>query len=196
MSPSWAVLNGSAAWHSSSRSFWWRSRPSGDEADLRWISGARRTIGVMAAEQALHFGHGRRSAGRRCAHAGCAEQSSLTTLAGPWAQPTQPLPITPQDDPEGEPIGTMQGSLEDMQGRFNLNNCQAAWARRSMASRKDPLAAGAIPASANLGRRSNPNGRDGARLDRCKTTCRAVRTARRTRSIPRRRRPTAPATGP
>jgi general secretion pathway protein K len=43
-------------------------------------------------------------------------------LTSPWAQPTQPLPITPQDDPEGEPIGTLQGQLEDMQGRFNLNN--------------------------------------------------------------------------
>jgi general secretion pathway protein K len=32
------------------------------------------------------------------------------------------MPITPQDDPEGEPIGTVQGSVEDMQDRFNLNN--------------------------------------------------------------------------
>ena len=32
------------------------------------------------------------------------------TLAQPWAQPTQPLPITPEDDPEGEPIGTLQGA--------------------------------------------------------------------------------------
>jgi general secretion pathway protein K len=44
------------------------------------------------------------------------------TLAQPWAQPTQPLPITPESDPEGEPIGVLQGSIEDMQGRFNLNN--------------------------------------------------------------------------
>jgi len=44
------------------------------------------------------------------------------TLAQPWAQPTQPLPITPENDPQGEPIGTVQGALEDMQGRFNLNN--------------------------------------------------------------------------
>jgi general secretion pathway protein K len=44
------------------------------------------------------------------------------TLAQPWAQPTQPLPLTPENDPEGEPIGTLQGALEDMQGRFNINN--------------------------------------------------------------------------
>jgi general secretion pathway protein K len=80
----------------------------------------RRTIGVLAAEQALQFGMG--------AEALAADvlaqdsQNQQTTLAAPWAQPTQPLPITPQDDPEGEPIGTLQGELEDMQGRFNLNN--------------------------------------------------------------------------
>jgi len=48
--------------------------------------------------------------------------SPQVTLGQPWAQPTQPLPLTPENDPEGEPIGTLQGSLEDMQGRFNLNN--------------------------------------------------------------------------
>jgi general secretion pathway protein K len=47
------------------------------------------------------------------------------TLNQPWAQPTQPLPLTSPDDPEGEPIGTLQGALEDMQGRFNLNNLAA-----------------------------------------------------------------------
>lgn len=81
----------------------------------------RRAIGVLAAEQALHFGLG--------AEALAADvlvkdfQSSPTpTLAGVWAQPSQPLPITPSDDPEGEPIGTLQGQLEDLQGRFNLNS--------------------------------------------------------------------------
>jgi len=32
------------------------------------------------------------------------------------------MPITPDDNPEGEPIGVLQGAIEDMQGRFNLNN--------------------------------------------------------------------------
>lgn len=49
-------------------------------------------------------------------------QGNQVTLAQPWAQPTQALPITSPSDPEGPPIGTMQGALEDMQGRFNLNN--------------------------------------------------------------------------
>jgi general secretion pathway protein K len=51
--------------------------------------------------------------------------NTQVTLNQPWAQPTQPLPLTPPDDPEGEPIGSLQGALEDMQGRFNLNNLAA-----------------------------------------------------------------------
>jgi general secretion pathway protein K len=81
----------------------------------------RRAIGVLAAEQALHFGMGAEALAAD-ALAQDQQNNQMTTLTGAWAQPTQPLPITPQDDPEGEPIGTLQGELEDMQGRFNLNN--------------------------------------------------------------------------
>jgi len=111
-----------------------------------WLE-RRRTIGVIAAEQAFHFAMGaealaadvltQRAQTKPLAENGLntqsgqnsqisqSQQSGTTqqdTLAQPWAQPTQPLPITPDDDPEGEPIGTLQGALEDMQGRFNLNN--------------------------------------------------------------------------
>jgi general secretion pathway protein K len=82
----------------------------------------RRTIGVMAAEQALHFGLGAEALAADALSQDQQMSASQTTLTAPWAQPTQPLPITPQDDPEGEPIGTLQGQVEDMQGRFNLNN--------------------------------------------------------------------------
>ncbi|MEA3196269.1 MAG: ral secretion pathway protein [Gammaproteobacteria bacterium] len=82
----------------------------------------RRTIGVLAAEQALHFGMGAEALAADALAQDLQSNAQQTTLAAPWAQPTQPLPITPQDDPEGEPIGTLQGALEDMQGRFNLNN--------------------------------------------------------------------------
>ena len=81
----------------------------------------RRTIGVLAAEQALYFGMGAEALAADVL-AQDAQNSKQTTLAGAWAQPTQPLPITPQDNPEGEPIGTLQGQLEDMMGRFNLNS--------------------------------------------------------------------------
>jgi len=80
----------------------------------------RRTTGVLAAEQALHFGMGAEALAADVLAQDA--PNGQTVLSAPWAQPTQPLPITPQDDPEGEPIGTLQGELEDMQGRFNLNN--------------------------------------------------------------------------
>ena len=82
----------------------------------------RRSIGVLAAEQAFHFGMGAEALAADVLLRDFQNSPRLTTLSGPWAQPTQPMPITPQDDPEGEPIGTVEGSLEDMQGRFNLNN--------------------------------------------------------------------------
>jgi len=82
----------------------------------------RRAIGVLAAEQALQFGYGAEALAADVLSQDMQNSAQKTTLAAAWAQPTQPLPITPQDDPEGEPIGTLQGQLEDMQGRFNLNN--------------------------------------------------------------------------
>jgi general secretion pathway protein K len=81
----------------------------------------RRTMGVLAAEQALHFGMGAEALAADVLLKD-AQNTKQTMLASPWAQPTQPLPITPQEDPEGEPIGTLQGELEDMEGRFNLNS--------------------------------------------------------------------------
>ncbi len=81
----------------------------------------RRTTGMMAAEQALHFGLGAEALAADVLVQDLQMNAQYTTLAGPWAQATQPLPITPDNNPEGEPIGTMQGALEDMQGRFNLN---------------------------------------------------------------------------
>jgi general secretion pathway protein K len=90
-----------------------------------WLE-QRRTTGVLAAEQALHFAMGAEALAADVL--GQTAQSGSTaqmTLAQPWAQATQPLPLTPENDPEGEPIGTLQGSLEDMQGRFNLNNLVA-----------------------------------------------------------------------
>jgi general secretion pathway protein K len=84
-----------------------------------WLE-RRRTLGVLAAEQALHFGLGAEALAADVL--GQTPTNQPVTLSQPWAQPTQPLPLTSPDDPEGEPIGTLQGALEDMQGRFNLNN--------------------------------------------------------------------------
>src|SRR5882672_11228577 len=82
----------------------------------------RRAIGVLAAEQALHFAMGAEALAADVLMQDIQNSPNVTMLTSPWAQPTLPLPITPQDDPEGEPMGTLQGELEDMQGRFNLNN--------------------------------------------------------------------------
>ncbi len=86
-----------------------------------WLE-RRRTIGVIAAEQAFHFGMGAEALAADVLSQSQQAGKQQDTLAQPWAQPTQPLPITPESDPEGEPIGVLQGALEDMQGRFNLNN--------------------------------------------------------------------------
>jgi general secretion pathway protein K len=120
-----------------------------------WLE-RRRTIGIIATEQAYQFGLGAEAlagdalsqigqTGATTTPAGGTAASTTTantttniaansastttpananqvTLAQPWAQPTQPLPITSPEDPEGEPIGTLRGAIEDMQGRFNLNN--------------------------------------------------------------------------
>jgi general secretion pathway protein K len=112
-----------------------------------WIE-RRRTVSIMATEQAFHFGMGAEAlaadvltqslqgvqvgpngqpltntSGTSTGTAGATSgSSSQVTLAQAWAQPTQAMPITPEDNPEGEPIGVLQGALEDMQGRFNLNN--------------------------------------------------------------------------
>jgi general secretion pathway protein K len=121
-----------------------------------WIE-RRRAIGIMATEQAFHFGMGAEALaadvltqsmqgvqvganGQANGQASGSSSASGTgngsvgtpatqsgspnqvTLAQAWAQPTQPMPITPDDNPEGEPIGVLQGAIEDMQGRFNLNN--------------------------------------------------------------------------
>ena len=94
----------------------------------------RRAIGVLAAEQALHFGMGAEALAADVLAQDAQTSGSQTLLSAPWAQPTQPLPITPEDDPEGEPIGTLQGELEDMQGRFNLNNL----ARLQTDGKQDP----------------------------------------------------------
>jgi general secretion pathway protein K len=87
-----------------------------------WLE-RRRTIGVLAAEQALHFAYGAEAlAADVLTQQQTGPGANQVTLNQPWAQPTAALPLTPEDNPEGEPIGTLQGALEDMQGRFNLNN--------------------------------------------------------------------------
>jgi len=105
-----------------------------------WLE-RRRTLGVLAAEQAVHFGLGAEALAADVL--GQASNTQQVTLNQPWAQPTQPLPLTPPDDPEGEPIGSLQGALEDMQGRFNLNNLAAPV--KTATGTTPPIAAAGTP---------------------------------------------------
>jgi len=88
-----------------------------------WLE-RQRTVGVLASEQALHFAMGAEALAADVL-VQTVQGGQPVTLAEPWAQATQALPLTPDNNPEGEPIGTLQASLEDMQGRFNLNNLGA-----------------------------------------------------------------------
>jgi general secretion pathway protein K len=94
----------------------------------------QRATGVLAAEQAMHFGIGAEALAADALTQDAQANPQVTSLAGIWAQPTPPFPITPDNDPEGEPIGTVQARLEDMSGRFNLNNL----ARVTADGKQDP----------------------------------------------------------
>lgn len=86
-----------------------------------WIE-QRRTVGILAAEQALQFAMGAEALAGDVLSQANVNQVSLDQA---WAQPTQPMPLTAASNAEGEPIGTLQGALQDMQGLFNLNNLAA-----------------------------------------------------------------------
>jgi general secretion pathway protein K len=131
-----------------------------------WLE-RRRTIGIIASEQAFQFGLGAEALaadaigqiGQTPATPGQATNGQSPTpttstatpnpaagqsagqvnLAQPWAQPTQPMPITAPDDPEGEPIGMLQGAIEDMSGRFNLNNLAHVLRQANGQLQQDPF---------------------------------------------------------
>ena len=99
----------------------------------------RRSIGMLATEQAYHFSMGAEAlAADALGQVLGTNPSTEVNLAQPWAQTIAPMQITPEDDPEGEPIGVLDGSLEDMSGRFNLNSL-AAVVQNGNATTPDPF---------------------------------------------------------
>lgn len=72
----------------------------------------RRTAGLIALDQAWHVALGAEAWAAEVLRED-RENSQTDHLGEPWAQPLPPLPV------DG---GTVRGGLEDMQGRFNLNN--------------------------------------------------------------------------
>ena len=81
----------------------------------------KRTMAMLTAEQAYQFAMGAEALAAD-ALAQDAQNNKTDTLGEPWAQAPQPIPLRPPNDPEGEPLGTLQGSLQDQGGLFNLNN--------------------------------------------------------------------------
>jgi len=72
----------------------------------------RRTAGLIALDQAWHVALGAEAWAAEVLRED-REDSQTDHLAERWAQPLPPLPV------DG---GSVRGGLEDMQGRFNLNN--------------------------------------------------------------------------
>ncbi|HHH47860.1 MAG TPA: hypothetical protein ENK51_03115 [Gammaproteobacteria bacterium] len=73
----------------------------------------RRTGNLMEVDQAWQYALGVEAWARQILAADDASRDTLDYLKDPWAAPVPSLPV------EG---GSVQGSVEDLQGRFNLNN--------------------------------------------------------------------------
>jgi len=82
----------------------------------------KRTTTMLAAEQAFQFALGAEALAADVLTRQPQSAQREDTLADAWAQTPQPIPLRPPNDPEGEPMGTLEGSLEDQSGRFNINN--------------------------------------------------------------------------
>lgn len=81
----------------------------------------KRTTTMLAAEQAFQFAMGAEALAADVLTRQPQTSASQVTLADAWAQAPQPIPLRPPNDPEGEPMGTLEGHLEDETGRFNIN---------------------------------------------------------------------------
>lgn len=82
----------------------------------------KRTTSILAAEQAYQFAMGAEALAGDVLTQDAQNAPQQDTFAEPWAQAPQPIPLRPPNDPEGEPMGTLEGSLEDQSSRFNINN--------------------------------------------------------------------------
>ena len=79
---------------------------------------ARRTLGAFSYDQALLVTEGTEAFAAYALQQTYRSQPSITDLEQPWAEPIGPTPVAPGV--------TLQASLEDLQGRFNLNNLVAS----------------------------------------------------------------------
>lgn len=84
-----------------------------------WQSGldVRRTATLVQGDQAMEYALGAEAWAEQILARSARQNQGVTALSQDWAQQLPPLPV------EG---GQVQGKLEDLQGRFNLNNLVTA----------------------------------------------------------------------
>jgi general secretion pathway protein K len=88
---------------------------AGLAAAMIWQSGldVRRTATLVQGDQAMEYALGAEAWAEQILARSARQNQGVTALSQEWAQQLPPLPV------EG---GQIQGKLEDLQGRFNLNN--------------------------------------------------------------------------
>ena len=99
--------------------------------------------GMLAAEQALHFGMGAEALAADVLIQDAQIQPDPDDLGAPWAQATQPLPITPDNNPEGRTDRRHAGRIGRHAGTLQFKQSRALGAGRR---NRGSAAAGAIPA--------------------------------------------------
>ena len=116
----------------------------------------RRTATLVQGDQALEYALGAEAWAEQILRRDFQQNPNATTLSQDWAQQLPPLPV------EG---GQIIGHLEDLQGRFNVNNLASGNAvslqqfqRLLMALNLDPLLANAVSDWVNNGLNPNPLG--------------------------------------
>jgi general secretion pathway protein K len=88
---------------------------AGLAAAMIWQTGldVRRTSTLVQGDQAMQYALGAEAWAEQILARSARQNQGVTALSQDWAQELPPLPV------EG---GQVQGKLEDLQGRFNLNN--------------------------------------------------------------------------
>lgn len=100
----------------------------------------RRTITLVQGDQALEYALGAEAWAEQILARSAVHNPNVTALNQDWAQQLPPLPV------EG---GQILGHIEDLQGRFNINNVatpegKAQFGRLLQALNQDPLIADAV----------------------------------------------------
>jgi len=120
----------------------------------------RRTATLVQGDQGMEVALGAEAWAEQILRRDYQQNPNATTLSQDWAMPVV-LPV----DQSGQTIGKISGHMEDLQGRFNVNNLVGANAaslqqfqRLLAALNLDPLLANAVSDWVNAGTNPNPTG--------------------------------------